>query len=121
MPRTTFSATEKSGTSMKCWWTIPTRWASAARGESISTCSPRILISPSSGLQQPEQHVHQRRLAGAVLAEQRVDLAAVQLEVDRVVRGERTEALRHPAHLDDDLPWGVGASAPISGEMTSLT
>ena len=40
-----------------------------------------------------EQDVHQRGLAGAVLAEQREDLAAAQLEVDRLVGDERAEAL----------------------------
>ena len=38
-----------------------------------------------------EQDAHQRRLAGAVLAEQRQGLAAAQLEVDRVVGEQRAE------------------------------
>ena len=36
-----------------------------------------------------EEDVHQRRLAGAVLAEQRHDLAAREVERDRVVGDER--------------------------------
>ena len=40
------------------------------------TGSPLIRISPSSGSVEPVEDVHQRRLAGAVLAEQRVHLAA---------------------------------------------
>jgi hypothetical protein len=37
------------------------------------------------GLREPVEDVHQRRLAGAVLAEQRVNLAAAKVEVDVVV------------------------------------
>ena len=43
-----------------------------------------------------EQHVHERRLAGAVLPEEAVDLARLDREVDVVVGGERAEALRDP-------------------------
>ena len=46
-----------------------------------------------------EQDVHQRGLAGAVLAEQRQDLAAPQLEIDRVVGDERAEALGDASEL----------------------
>src|SRR5207249_8821680 len=48
------------------------------------------------------EDVHERRLARAVLAEQRVDLAFAEVEVDRVVR-ERPgrEALRDAPHLQD--------------------
>ncbi len=49
-----------------------------------------------------EEDVHQRRLAGAVLAEQRQDLARVQVERDRVVRDERAEALRHVGDAEDE-------------------
>ena len=49
-----------------------------------------------------EQDVHQRGLAGAVLAEQREDLAAAQLEIDRVVGDERAEALADAGKLQDE-------------------
>ncbi len=39
------------------------------------------------------EHPHDRRLAGAVGAEQSEDLAATDFEVDLVDRGERAEAL----------------------------
>ena len=42
----------------------------------------------------PEQDVHQRGLAGTVLAEQGHDLAPPQLEVDGIVGHELAEALR---------------------------
>ena len=55
--------------------------------------APATAIVPCVGDVVAEEDVHQRRLAGAVLAEQRQDLAAPQLEVDGVVGDERAEAL----------------------------
>ena len=50
-------------------------------------------------LQRAEQHFHQRRLAGAVLAEKRVDFAFRDGEVDMIARGQRAEYLRQSADL----------------------
>ena len=47
---------------------------------------------------QAGEDVHEGRLARAVLAEQRVHLAHLGLEVDAVVREHAREALRDPAH-----------------------
>ena len=47
------------------------------------------------------EDVHQRRLAGAVLAEERVHLALAQVEVDVVVRNDAGEALRDPTKLEN--------------------
>ena len=56
------------------------------------------------GLVEPVEDVHQRRLAGAVLAEQRVHLAAPQVEIDVVVRDDPRKPLRDPAELQDGGP-----------------
>jgi hypothetical protein len=48
-----FSATVKSSTSMKCWWTMPMRSSMALRGESMCWGSPLTRISPSSGCSSP--------------------------------------------------------------------
>ena len=47
---TMFSATVMTGTSMKCWNTMPMPRSMAVFGESITTGSPFNRISPSSGL-----------------------------------------------------------------------
>src|SRR5262249_4764046 len=47
------------------------------------------------------EDAHQRRLPGAVLAEQRMHLAAAQVEVDVVVGEHPRELLRDPAELED--------------------
>jgi len=48
-----------------------------------------------------EQDIHQRGLAGAVLAEQREDFAAPQLQVDRVIGDKRAEALADAGKRQD--------------------
>ena len=49
---------------------------------------------------EPVEDVHQGRLAGTVLAEERVDLALAQVEVDVVVGHGAREALGDVAHLE---------------------
>ena len=96
-----FSATVITGISMKCWCTIPTPASIAARGD--PSCTARALDPDLAlvGVVEPVEDVHQRRLAGAVLAEQRVHLALAEIEADVVVGDDAGEALRDPAHLED--------------------
>jgi hypothetical protein len=54
---------------------------------------------PAVGLQQPVQHVHQRRLTSAVLAQQAVDLTRTDVQVDRVVGHQGPEPLGNAAEL----------------------
>ena len=48
-----------------------------------------------------EQHIHQRRLAGAVLAEQPEDFTRRDAEIDGLVRLDGAEALGDAAHFDE--------------------
>jgi hypothetical protein len=71
------------------------------------------------GLVQPVEDAHERRLAGAVLPEQRVDLAGPQVEVDAIVGDDRPEALRDPAQLEGVLHAyltvsGMSAISPLA-------
>jgi hypothetical protein len=50
---------------------------------------------------EPVEDVHQRRLARAVLAEQRVHLAGEEVEVDGVVGDDAGEALRDALELEE--------------------
>ena len=50
---------------------------------------------------EPVDDVHQRRLAGAVLAEEGVHLARDEVEVDVVVREDARELLGDAAQLED--------------------
>jgi hypothetical protein len=67
------------------------------------------------GLVEPEDHVHQRRLAGAVLAQHAVDLAAAQRQVDGVVGEDAGEALGDAPRLEDDVGPAVGQVAVANG------
>ena len=96
-----FSATVITGMSMKCWCTIPTPAPIDALGDAeahgLSLDQDLALV----GVVEPVEDVHQRRLAGAVLAEQCVHLALEQVEADVVVRDDPREALRDVPHLED--------------------
>ena len=68
---------------------------------------------------EPVEDAHQRRLAGAVLAQQGVDLALAQVEIDAVVRDDRAESLGDAPELEGErgiaaargyLPSSVGMS-----------
>ena len=71
------------------------------------------------GLEQPVKDVHQRGLAGPVLAEQRVDLPRLDREIDVVVSYEAAEALGDPTQLESqrDLPpdMPLSGAAPPTG------
>ena len=90
-PSTMFSATVITGMSMKCWCTMPMPALDRVlrRGEvdRLALHEDLALVR----LVEPVEDVHQRRLAGAVLAEQRVDLALAHVEVDVVVGDDARE------------------------------
>ena len=46
------------------------------------------------------EHFHQRRLAGAVLAQEHVHFASAQIEVDAIERDDTRKHLANPAHLE---------------------
>ena len=64
----------------------------------------------------------QRRLAGAVVADERHHLAGAHLEVDVGERLDRAEVLRHSAKLEERLPWtvvvAVGAAVVVIGSRS---
>ncbi len=73
------------------------------------------------------QHLHQRRLAGAVLADDRVDLAGLHLDRHVVQRLDAGELLADGAHLEDvrvsrhrTLPAGWGARGGTSSPFSSM-
>ena len=51
---------------------------------------------------QAEQHLHQRALAGAVLAQEAEDLAGLEIKIDAVDRPDGAEAAGDPAHFEKD-------------------
>ena len=74
------------------WWSIPMPAAMASRGDASASARAVELDLAGIGADEPGQHLHQRRLAGAVLAEQAVQLAGGDVEVDAVVGAQRPVA-----------------------------
>ena len=96
-PRTTFSRTVRLSASMKCWKTMPMPRAMASAGVAKVTCLAVDLDGALVRLLHAVQDLHQRRLAGAVLADDRVDGAAADRDVDVVVGDDAREPLADPA------------------------
>ena len=71
------------------------------------------------GLLQAVEHLHQGRLAGAVLADQGVDLALGHLQVDLVVGDHPGVAAGDAAALDGRRP-GAGLRWPAAGDLGRL-
>ena len=92
-PRKMLAATLSSGTRLSSWWMMATPARSASRTLAKRTGASSIRISPSCGGEDAGEDLHQRRLAGAVLAHERVNLAGAEVEVDAVERGDAGEAL----------------------------
>ena len=93
----------------------------------------RLAVQPHLALVravEPVEDAHQRRLAGAVLAQQGVDLALAQVEIDAVVRDDRAESLGDAPQLEGErglgaaggyLPTSVGMSVISPEEIWSWT
>ena len=85
--------------------------AAPAAGGRTRPASPAISIVPGVGLVDAGEDLHQRGLAGAVLADQAEHLAGAELEVDVVENRVADEALRQPARSQHDVPVALGVGA----------
>ena len=103
-PSTMFSATVMTGMSMKCWCTMPMPASIAARGESMRTRSPTQTDLALVRVVEPVEDVHERGLAGAVLAEER-RTSPGEVEVHVVVRDDAGEPLRDACSRRGAPPW----------------
>ena len=92
-PSTMFSHTVRLSASMKCWNTMPMPAAIASRRRAEvllhAVDDDRALVGPVRAV----ERLHQRRLAGAVLADDGVDRAGAHGQVDAVVGDDSGEAL----------------------------
>ena len=75
----------------------------AIAGEVMVTGLPIEADLAAVGPQNAVDDVHQRRLAGAVLAGEGVDLAPAQLEIDAAQRADRAERLGEIGDLEDQI------------------
>ena len=104
-PRNMFCATVSSGTCCSSWWIIAI--PALAGGDRAVAGKPHAvdLDMALRGLEDAGQDVQQRRLAGAVLAEQPMNRAPLHRHVDAVERAHRAEAL-----ADVDQPQAIARS-----------
>jgi hypothetical protein len=97
--------------------TTPWAWASStpeAHGP------PGERHAAGVGRLDPGQDLHQRRLAGAVLADQRVHLAGLEVEVDARQRGDLAEALVDAGHLQQAHPLAL-LIGPAASRKASIS
>ena len=110
-----FSATVSSSKSEKCWNTMPMPRRRASTGEAMRTGRPSQSDFAGARLDDAVEDLDEGRLAGAVLAEQRVDLAAPDREVDAVIGEEPAVALGDAAERDE------GSAAPVRSRGHRIT
>ena len=84
--RRMFCATVRSGSSAGSWKTGAKPTLRAPSGEPIRTCSPLTWIGPGVVADDAGEDLHERALAGAVGAQQRVHLAGLDDEVGGLER-----------------------------------
>ena len=108
-----FSSTVSASKSEKCWKTMP--MPMRARGLRVRDVDGLAVEADLAGvgLQDAVDHLDQRRLAGAVLAEQRVDFARADREADVVVGEHAREGLGDAAELQ--AVGGFGHVLPLLG------
>ena len=101
-PRMMFSATVKDGASLKCWCTIPMPAAIACAGAGERHRRPAQANVAAVAREEPVEDVHERRLAGAVFADQRMNFAGSHPE-RRIVDGDEIAEPFHDVHHADDV------------------
>ena len=88
----------RNGSSAVSWSAAPIE--ARTFGPSRTTSKPATVARPAGGREQGRQHVHRRRLAGAVRAEKAVDLARLDPQVDPVDRPDVLELPDEALDLD---------------------
>ena len=126
-PAKMFSATESCGTSEPSWWTMPMPRSPAAFSSSAPISAPSTRMLPCVARIDAGDDLAERRLAGAVLAEQRADLAGLDAHRHVVERPHAGEELRQVLDRRAAAPWqrsrpspgGSGARPPGSSRPSS--
>ena len=98
-----FSATIIAGTGESSWWIIAIPRRSAVALSGICDFLAVELDAPRIRTVDPGEHLHQRRLARAVLAHQGVHRAGLGVQVDIVERLDTGERLRDPRHPEENF------------------
>ena len=95
-----FSATVIVSTSMKCWWTMPMPSAMASCGRRMRADLAVDENLAAVGRVEAVGDAHRGRLPGAVLADDGVDGAGLDRDVDAVVGEDPAESLGDVSQLE---------------------
>ena len=114
-PRKMFSATVRSGNSSSSWKSWRCRPPAPPAGRRSAPPGRRPRIVPGIGPVDARDDLDQRRLAGAVLAQQRVDLAGMDVEADAVQRPHAGKRLAQA--VDREHRCAAAASATSRSQI----
>ena len=103
--RKMFSVIDRCGIRASSWWMMTMPFCSLSRMPWKRHSSPLKKNSPSYDAVgvHARDDLHQRGLAGAVLADQGMDLARADREADVLERLDARELLRDAAHLEQNV------------------
>ena len=102
-PRKMLATTSRFSQSARSWKTVAMPSVSAALGSASVTGLPSKVMVPEARLMDAGEDLDQRRLAGAVVADQRDDLAGMDVEIDVGQRRDGAEILGDAAQAEDQL------------------
>ena len=105
VPSAMFSSTLRAGSSFTCWKVRARPSAATRRGGRCAAGAPNSADVAGTGRQHAADQVEQRRLAGAVRADQRDDLAGVHGEADVAVRRQAAEVARDRLQREQFRAW----------------
>ena len=116
-PSSTFSATDSRGTTSSSWAISATPWSSASLASGTTPARPSITIRPPSGRDRAGDDLPERRLAGAVLADQRVHRTRLDLQRDAVERQDAAVVLGDVLELDVVSRFPARPLASLAGPL----
>ena len=102
-----FWATVSVGIRLISWKIMPMPARLASRACARVSGTPPTSIVPALGIVDAVQDLEDRRLAGAVLAEQGVDLAGADVEGDVLEGAHAAETLRDAGHPHSRGRWSL--------------
>ena len=119
-PRKTLSRVVSAGTRESSWWIVVMPAARASLGRRMSRVRPDRVIDALSARGGAGQHVDQRRLAGAVAPEQRVDLGRSDPQAGSVQGGDPLVPFDDVPHVEQRLRGGHARTirSPMSSIMS---
>ena len=100
-PANTFSATDRSGKTVGCWWITAIPWRWALGGAADRRLRPVDQDATAVGLMDAAEDLDERTLPGAILTCERMNAPGVQIEIDIAQHLDGPEPLADRAQLNE--------------------